>query len=108
MFCPGCGNQMAADARFCPSCGRPNAVQVQQAPRNDDAGQVLLWVASAVVLVGFAWLWLNVGDASGLVLKLVIVGFMGAIWTGAVFTVLAVVALLLGMVGVMVSPFRRK
>lgn len=104
MFCPNCGAPRMEGA-FCSKCG--TSFQTVQPDPAEQGVNVLMWVASILSLGGLVWLWLNVGDEN-MVFKLIIVGFMEAIWIGIVFTVLGLVALLLGMMGFVTKPFWRK
>lgn len=79
---------------------------MQPAPESDYS-DVFLWVMSAASLLGIGWLWLNL-DIEGTIAKLMIVGLLGAFWIGVVFAAGGLIALVLGMVGFVVRPFRRK
>ena len=57
-------------------------------------------------LAGFVWLWVNTGG--DVATKVILVGMLGVLWIGIVSAVIGVIALLLGMVGLVVHPFRRR
>ena len=68
--------------------------------------RVMLWLFSIACLAGLAWLWLNIA-IDGMIAKLMFVGVLWALWVGVVAVATGLIALFLGMVGVVVKPFRR-
>lgn len=70
------------------------------------ADRVMLWLFSLASLAGLAWLWLNM-DIDSMLTKVIVVGALWAVWIAIVGVAVALIALFLGMLGVMAKPFRR-
>lgn len=68
---------------------------------------LLLWAFSLASLAGAVWLWLNLDMDDMLLAKVIVVGVLWLAWTGIVAVAIGAVALFLGMLGVVVKPFRR-
>lgn len=129
-FCPSCGTARVGSFRFCRSCafdfdtltapaaaqpavGPPPAVALPvvapTAPRpvGSDAVGWLTWIVAVIIAAGFVWAWLNTGNGD-LVIHLFAAGFVGAIWTGFVLVVVAILGFF-GILGAALAyPFRRR
>jgi hypothetical protein len=69
--------------------------------------RAVLWILFIPAAAGFVWLWANIGDMD-ILLKLVIVGSLGMLWTGLVWVVMLVLFSIFGLGYLMVRGTRKR